>query len=300
MGVIVQILKKMVLKIKVGDKFTFEDGFDDDGLPILRKYTVLRENDGKFRFGARGADEFTADEKWIKKNMVNDENSNDEDDDYIVIGEQKAGFKLDDSYKKVLDDVFQSGFNKENKNIVKDPLFFNTGYKGVSFMINDKKYYLLYSKGKVGLEDQTMGKISLERGNKVIWQVKADYYKSSFGKTDVGKSGIDEAKKLFKEFVDDHYENLGKSNKKQRSFETEQANMIGTDTKQSFVKIGNPYIDAEVVNGEAVSGIPVFELENPKIIKQKLDDLISDRELMSGDFDTTEIDDAINFLKFYL
>ncbi len=54
--------------IKVGQKFIFEDGYDDNGNKVLREFKVEKKEGSVWRFSAPGVCSFTADEDWIKRN----------------------------------------------------------------------------------------------------------------------------------------------------------------------------------------------------------------------------------------
>lgn len=84
------------------------------------------------------------------------------------------------------------------------------------------------------------------------------------------------------------------------SFEVEKAEPIGGGEEIEFVKIGNKYIDADIHDNQAMSGVPVHELSNKLLVDQRLDDLYSDRSLGDGDFnesELSEINEAIGFLE---
>lgn len=84
-------------------------------------------------------------------------------------------------------------------------------------------------------------------------------------------------------------------------YETIQAEPVGGGENLSFVKIGNSYIDPEINNNEALSGIPVSELSEPKKIQSRINDLSSDLELEKSDnMDTSKLEEAISFLESYL
>ena len=134
-------------------------------------------------------------------NEDNNELAKEQEKDFVRVYSESGRLKLDKASKKILNSIFQSAFNEENKGIVKRAEFFNSGYKGIAFTIGNTKYYLMYSAGHVGLEDQTMGYVSLRQGGNTIWSVKGDYYKSSFGKTNLNEKEFAEAKRLFKEFI---------------------------------------------------------------------------------------------------
>src|SRR5690606_22156381 len=60
------------------------------------------------------------------------------------------------------------------------------------------------------------------------------------------------------------------------------------------------YIDADIRNGEALTGMPVSETKKIDNILQRLSDLYSDRELGKNDFtvsELTKINEAISFLE---
>jgi len=105
----------------------------------------------------------------------------------IKIGKETGSFKLDNNKRKVLSRIFLNSI-KGSEDKIKRPQFFESGYSGIVFYINNVKYFLLYSGGKVGLEDQSMGSLSLQKGGTVIFSVGPDYYKRGFGDTDIDKN----------------------------------------------------------------------------------------------------------------
>ena len=120
----------------------------------------------------------------------------------IKISDSSNAKRLSSSDRKILNRVFRlSVVGHEDK--ISRAEFFDSGYKGITFNLNGKKMYLFYSPGRVGLEDQTMGHITLGWSlNSKVFSVGPDYYKSKFGQTGTEKKHEDEAIKLFKEFLD--------------------------------------------------------------------------------------------------
>lgn len=120
----------------------------------------------------------------------------------INIQPESGSFKLKSQQKKVLEDVFRECVvGVEDK--IKDAAFFESGYSGISFKFKGQNLYLMYSQGKVGSDDQTMGSLSLTPGGRAgnIIQTGPTYSSRGFGNTDIDNSHIEEFKTQFKKFL---------------------------------------------------------------------------------------------------
>lgn len=108
--------------------------------------------------------------------------------------------RLSDKEKNTLSTLLNKTFGKSSD--IKDAKYFNSGYKGISFKYKGQTYFLVYSGGVVGLEDQTLGYISLQREGYPAKKIEvASNDRRRFGDTDIRESQIDSiVSKLRKEF----------------------------------------------------------------------------------------------------
>lgn len=118
------------------------------------------------------------------------------------ISSEDGVFKLSENEKNILKKLleeFSLGLKRGLK--VTNPQYFHSGYKGISFSINFKdKFFLIYNPGKVGLENHTVGGVSLQRNGQTVVTYSEDDDKSrSFG--DVAIKNINSAYQKLKEYA---------------------------------------------------------------------------------------------------
>lgn len=108
--------------------------------------------------------------------LINEANST------FFIAPEDGSWKLSETEKNVLKKVFIAGI-RGNQDKISNAHYFNSGYKGISFSINNTSgYYLMVNMGHVGLEDHFTGGISLSKGGNTIFSVAVkDDYTKSFG-----------------------------------------------------------------------------------------------------------------------
>jgi len=119
----------------------------------------------------------------------------------IKIADERGAFKIPPTEKKILSRVLQKIFSTVS-NSISEVEFFDSGYRGIAFKYKKNEYFIMYSSGKVGLDDQSMGYFTLKMNGdrRPIINIEPNYHERGYGETKPDENNEQEFIRKVKEY----------------------------------------------------------------------------------------------------